>query len=480
MTQKQGRKYIDIALITALFVLAIAFRSYKITSPLIEYHSWRQADTAAVARNFARTGFDLLHPRYDDVSPLQTGRDNPEGYRMVEFPAFNALVAVFYKVAPAIDVAIWGRIVNTFFSLFIIFAMYELLKRESGRLAAVSAGVIFAVFPFFVFYTRAVLPEVMAIACIFGALYVLSRKQGNLHIVIAISLYALGILVKPTVIFFGLPIWYMLVQNTQFDFKRYALATLCVAAGFIPFFLWRVHIAQFPEGIPASAWLFTHVSVGGELQNVFFRPAFFRWILHERLNILILGSFGLVYFICGLVSKTKSFLSTTLLVSAVMYLLTFQGGNVQHEYYQIIILPVVAMFTGLGIAFIYKYSDHWGHSVGSIIIIVFCLVFGWFVSWDKVRHYYYSLSDIPQFATVVKTFVSPHDTIVVDTGGDTTALYAFDRKGSPAIYSDTFEMRNKGYDYLFTYNHETADNLQKADPELRRVFENSKFVLFKL
>ena len=66
-------------LILALIVIgAFLIRQYRINIPLGDWHSWRQADTAAVSRNFVKEGFDFLHPRYDDMAPITQSRPNPE------------------------------------------------------------------------------------------------------------------------------------------------------------------------------------------------------------------------------------------------------------------------------------------------------------------------------------------------------------------------------------------------------------------
>jgi len=72
-------------------VLGGILRLYQINNPIADWHSWRQADTAAVARNYLRFGMDLLRPKYDDLSNIQSGKDNPLGLRMVEFPIYQAL-----------------------------------------------------------------------------------------------------------------------------------------------------------------------------------------------------------------------------------------------------------------------------------------------------------------------------------------------------------------------------------------------------
>src|SRR3989344_276658 len=79
-------------LILLIIVAGFAVRLYRIDNPVADWHSWRQADTAAVTRNFYRFGFTPLTPRYDDLSNIQTGKDNPHGYRFVEFPIYNSVV----------------------------------------------------------------------------------------------------------------------------------------------------------------------------------------------------------------------------------------------------------------------------------------------------------------------------------------------------------------------------------------------------
>ena len=97
-------------------LVAIILRCYKITAPLSDAYSWRQADTVSVARNFVRNGFDLLHPHYDDLSSIQSGLDNSKGLRFVEMPIYNALFGLTYKILPNIPIEVWGRITTLIFS----------------------------------------------------------------------------------------------------------------------------------------------------------------------------------------------------------------------------------------------------------------------------------------------------------------------------------------------------------------------------
>src|SRR3989338_11713525 len=114
----------DLLILLVITIIAIVFRLYKIDTPLADLHSWRQADTAAVARNFARDRFDLLHPRYDDLSGRESGQENPQGYRMVEFPFYNAIFALIYKLSPVLPIEVYGRLTSVIFSLLIIAVIY--------------------------------------------------------------------------------------------------------------------------------------------------------------------------------------------------------------------------------------------------------------------------------------------------------------------------------------------------------------------
>src|SRR5258706_12367193 len=87
-------------------------RSYRITGPIADWHSWRQADTAAVARNFLQFGIDPLHPRYDDLSNIQSGKDNPQGWRMVEFPLYQTIGAFLAHTFDHVSLEVWFRIVT--------------------------------------------------------------------------------------------------------------------------------------------------------------------------------------------------------------------------------------------------------------------------------------------------------------------------------------------------------------------------------
>ena len=478
-------KKLDFILLTLILTIALLFRLYKINIPLADLHSWRQADTAAVARNYVKNGIDLFHPKYDDLSNVQSGIINPQGYRMVEFPIYNAIIAFLYKSFPIFSLEIWGRLTTIIFSLIIISIIYFLLLKESGRISAVFGSLTYAVFPFFVFFSRVVLPETSALSfsmlSIFFFYLNVEYKQKGLKSMIyylASSIFfACALLIKPTVLFYLFPIVvlfyrkYKLNLIKKLDFYLYFIITL------IPLFYWRMYIKNFPEGIPYSDWLFTSVNTAQGLKSILFRPSFFRWIFFERINNLILGGYLTLFFVLGIITKQKKYLLFSFVFSALAYIFVFQGGNLQHEYYQTLILPVFAMMTGLGISFVFEHKKDFISPFFVSILVFFIFIFSFYFSYFKVADYYLYSQELVQEANIINSLTEPEDKIVTDRTGDTTLLYLSDRRGAPSIFRDPIDLKKLGYKYLIT-SSEGQINMMKAYFEI--VFENEKFTLFRL
>ncbi|OGK25839.1 hypothetical protein A3A46_00300 [Candidatus Roizmanbacteria bacterium RIFCSPLOWO2_01_FULL_37_13] len=483
--KKQNFQLYDVLLLSFILLLTLVFRLYRINTPLADLHSWRQADTAAVARNFVRNGIDLLHPRYDDLSGRESGKENPQGYRMVEFPLYNGIFSTTYKLFPFMPVEVHGRLTTVLSSLIIIGIIYYLVFKENGRLPAVIASLTYAIFPFFVFFSRVVLPETTALAFTLTSilfLYLSNEKKiaptkETVFFIISFVSFTFAILIKPTVIFYSVVLFYLLFQKYNFNFFKKINFYIYFAAAFLPFVLWRLYIRNFPEGVPVSDWLITSVNTYEGLKSIFFRPAFFRWIFFERINNIIFGGYLTIFFLLGLLRKNKKIFFHTFLLANLLYLFTFQGGNVQHEYYQILILPTLAIFTGLGIQFLLTIKKDLLPPLILYLIIALIFIFSFYFSFYRVRDYYNYPQDLAQIAKIIKTLSRNDDKIVTDTTGDSTLLYLSDRKGAPSLYKDPPTLQKLGYNYMIIFNKDYAEELKK---DFSTVFENDKFLMFKL
>ena len=484
--KKDNFKKTDLFILSFILITAFIFRLYKINIPLADLHSWRQADTAAVARNFVNKGFDLLHPLYDDLSNVQSGLDNPQGYRMVEFPIYNIIFAYLYKLWPIFSLEVWGRLVSMFFSLIIIAVIYYLTLKEVNRLAAFFASIIYAVFPFFVFFSRVILPETTALGFAFLSiffLYLFSQKTNHyslitIHYFLSLIFLSISLLIKPTVIFYGITLLYLFYLKFKKKTLKNPFFYFYFFIAFLPLLLWRLYIKNCPQGIPVSEWLITSVNTASGLQKIFFRPAFFRWIFFERINNLIFGGCLTVFFILGVFLKQKKFLLFNILIAAFVYLFVFQGGNVQHEYYQTLILPALAIFSGIGASYLLKNPKQFLQPAISSLFIVFIFAFSWFFSFYQVRDYYSYSTDLVQMAKIISSLTDKEDKVVTDRQGDTTLLYLAERRGAPAIYKNPGELKKLGYKYLVTNNSQMIDKMKTSFYPL--IFSNDKFSIFSL
>lgn len=476
----------DIIILTLIIFIALVFRLYKINIPLADFHSWRQADTAAVARNFIKYDFDLLKPRFDDLSSIASGLENPQGYRMVEFPLYNAIFASLYKYFPFVALEVYGRLTTIVFSLIIILVIYFLLLKESGRLAAVIGSFVYSTFPFFVFFSRVILPDTMALSMTFLSILFLylfvpkKRKIKNIvFYILSVFFFALGLLIKPTVIFFYLVIFYLFVKKYNSQVLKKASFYLFFFISAAPFLWWRYYISSYPEGIPAVDTLITLVNTYQGKQNIFFRPAFFRWVFFERINNIILGGYLAVFFVLGILAKAKNQFLFSILLSSILYLFVFQGGNVQHEYYQILILPALAIFVGLGVNHLYTNHKQLRSPVFISLITFSIFLFSFFFSFYRVRDYYNYSNDLLSIAKIIKDLTGEKDKIITDTTGDTTLLYLAQRRGAPATYRSLPELKSFGYDYFVTLNREVVEKIKKEE-KFELIFESDKVSIFKL
>ncbi|GIW63036.1 MAG: hypothetical protein KatS3mg090_0862 [Patescibacteria group bacterium] len=471
-------------IVFSILVLGVIARLYNITAPLADYHSWRQVDTASTAKIFVEEGFNLMLPRYHDLSNVQSGQDNPEGYRMVEFPLYNAIFAFLYQQFNYFSIEFYGRLVSIIAYLVSGLIIYYLLSSELNYPSAIVGLTSFSFMPFMVFFTRVVLPEPTAMA--FGLIaiffsYRLYKAETKLKALIFYSLsllfFASSILIKPTAIFYGIIMLY-------YFFKRYDIFVftrpqfyLYYILSIIPFVLWRIHIAKYPEGIPASNWLITQVQTTSGVQTIFFRPSFFYWVFFKRITNLILGGLLVFYLIYGVI-KNKNWLFRTFFISMLAYLFVFQGGNVQHEYYQILIFPAISIAISAGF---YSFSKELKNNGLSVFVFILLFISSVYFSFVDVKGYYRIPPDLISYSRIIDIITQPNSLIVTDRNGDTTLLYLSNRKGSPVLIEDLEKLKKYNYKYIvLTDQNKKNELLQKYPDNLKEVFKSDELTILEV
>lgn len=469
------------SILIAILFLGFLVRLYRFDFPIADWHSWRQADTSAVSRNFVTSGFDLLHPKFDDLSNVPSGIDNPNGYRMVEFPIYNLFQASFFKFIGVFTLEEWGRLVTIFASLLSSIFIFLIIKERFGLTAGYLSAFFFLFIPFNIYYSRVILPDPSMVMATLGAVYFFQKWISknkitvlNINFLLSLLFLTSAFLLRPYAIFFILPIIYLAFEKFGKNiFKIWQLWILAVLS-VIPIVLWRIFILNYPEGIPASTWLFNG-------NNIRFRPSFFYWIFVNRIISLILGIFGLPIFLIGLLKYQKRkdlFYALSFIFSSLFYVVVLATGNVQHDYYQILIIPSIAIVLGIGSSFLLSNVNNSRKHIYYFIFII-CTTLSFFVGWNYVKDYFNINNKSIIIAGVAVDKLMPKSAkVIANYNGDTSFLYQTKRKGWASFEKPLNEMIEMGASYLILVNP-TKEDLQ-IGKTYNIVKATNEYVIFNL
>lgn len=464
-----------------IILLGFLVRLYRFDGPVADWHSWRQADTSSVSRDFVNKGINFLHPTYDDLSNVPSGVfDNPNGYRFVEFPIYNALQALPAKFIGILTLEEWGRLVSIFASLVSSFLIFLLIKKRFGNLAGFFASFFFLFIPFNIYYSRTILPDPLMISFTLGAIYFFEKwieepdkKNQLIHLLISFFLILTAFLIKPYALFFVFPIVFLAFEKygkKAFKIKKlWAYAILSV----IPLLLWRQWILQYPAGIPQSAWLLNG-------NGIRFRPSFFYWIFYERIAKLILGFFGIPILLAPILNKfdRKEYLYVgSFVLSCALYVSILATGNVQHDYYQILIVPTISILLGIGASVLLNSKKLNKYLSFTILLVLIILSFA--VSGNFIKDFFNINDRAIVSAGIAVDKLTPKDAkVIANYNGDTSFLYQTKRKGWPSFEKPVPQLIKMGADYLILVNPSHADlEIGKT----YKIIDNTKeYVIFDL
>jgi hypothetical protein len=463
----------DLFLVLIIATLALVLRTNKLGSPVADWHSWRQADTSAVSRNFSKAEtINWLYPTYDDLSSIASGKPNSKGLRMVEFPLYNAASFVLKNLWPEFSIEQAGRFTSVLASVLSAVFIFLLCREFISRRVAIFAAIAFAVLPYNIFYGRVILPDPSMVATAlgglwFGAKFVTTQKKR--FFLLSLIFGAASLLVKPYAIFILAPIAYFWVAGFGFNFRKILILGLWGIIILAPFLLWRTWISQFPEGIPASDWL-----LNGD--GIRFKGAFWYWLFADRIGRLMLGYWGLALVVMGIIRNQVGkyrFFPILFFSSSILYLMVFATGNVRHDYYQILLTPALAIFVGMGM-------DHlWGINIKARIIALICLIFSISFGWYFVRDFFnINHPEIVEAGQVFEKMTKDKAAkalVIAPYDGDTAFLYQTNHKGWPIMEGSIDEMIKRGAAYYVSvrFDDETKKILARSETVESRLLRPS-------
>jgi hypothetical protein len=416
--------------IVCLFLVGLSIlpRLYRIDNPVADWHSWRQADTAAVTRNFIKEGLTPLYPKFDSFFVLnETGQPNPNRYFFAEFPLYNLITYPLYRWFGAQE--IYARLVSVFFSSLTAAMLYLLVRRFSSERVAVLSGLFFAILPFSIYYGRVILPDPLHLFLSVSALYLVTlwTEKEDWGWGIAAGLITSGaLLTKPYALVLALPVGYLVWRRWGLGLLKRPATYGFLAIALAPFLAWRWHINQHPEGMFGTSWLFNQ-------GNIRFTGAFFRWLIFERMNRLIFATGGFVLFWLGIIQgrkHTEGWFYFWWLVGIASYMVVIAKGNVTHDYYQIPLIPIGAIFMAKGFEFLSMYGKGlWSRLINFGLAIGFTammLAFGWY----EIRGFFnINHPEIVEAGQAVDRLTPPDAKVIAPYQSDSAFLYQTNRYG---------------------------------------------------
>jgi len=317
-------------------VAAVAHKLPGLDRPLTDHHAWRQADTAAMARNFHAGGMDLGRPAVD------WGGAGPN-YCETEFPLYSYAAAAIYKVVGVREVV--GRVLSLLAYGAQLALVWALGRRYLGPWGALAALGLFACSPIAGFMGRAYMPEAWVLAAALASAYLfLCWRDGGGPAWLLGAGVALGLAAAMKLTAFHLLPWFFVLA---LRYRRRAFASwapwLALALAALPSILWYTHAHEiyretgrtFGIWVAGDKWATASTLLDG---------GFYVKMLRENLGANVLTFSGLALALVGIVpllaGKTPGrFELGTWLAAAALYLLVLARGAYDHDYYS---LPVVA------------------------------------------------------------------------------------------------------------------------------------------
>ena len=462
----------DLLLILFLIIIALTVRLYKINTPLADWHSWRQADTSSVTRNYVRHGINLLYPTYDDLSNVASGKDNPKGLRFVEFPLYNMYSVIIDKLFPGYNVEFSGRLASILASIGSMIFLFLITRKYLDRKTAFLTALYFAVLPYNIYYSRIILPEPFMVFLTLGFIYltltwlsalkktkyslltIKAKIKLVLQIILSLVFSISAILVKPYALFLFLPLFYLWIRYRGFTIKTILLFIIFTAISLSPFIWWRWWMNHYPEGIPANLWL-----LNGD--GIRFKGAFFFWLFADRLVRLILGYWGIVLLVLGLITsrKKEGLLFDLWGVAVLLYLIVFATGNVRHDYYQIILIPIVVIYLAKGSVYLLDLGSTVMQKIKFMLILAVIFIFTEMFGWYHIRDYYnINHPEIVEAGLRVEKLTKDNALVIAPYNGDTAFLYQTRRAGWPVVQDSVEKLIGKGADYYVSVNFDDLTN----------------------
>lgn len=415
---------------TLAVVISLGFMARMLTfhMPLLDHHSWRQADGAMIARNFYRTGIAPLHPQSDARGA------QPDGYVATGLELHAVVFAAVARVAgfaPQI-----GRAVSALCFPFSALLLWGFVRTRYGEWHGVLALIVYALgLPLVLFAERAVWNEpfllLFSLAALRAGQLYLARKHAAALIALIAAVAAIGA-VKPQWLIVLAPVaaLWMEAEGGRGLFRLALLAVVAAALVSAGAMLWHMRtVAALPHALDFGA--------ADKLFSVDDMNGHYVYVVLRRLFRDILGPVGLVAWLTGIVVSVRRgrLVEAAAFAGFIAYLIIVSRGNRAHDYYLLAVVPGALISIPEGIVAIARALAR--AAAGRMVLraqpVAFVLVwtmalfcFGRSISF----HSWYEVdSDKEYFCSALPPMLRPGELVVFANYNSPDLLYCLDHRG---------------------------------------------------
>jgi len=449
-----------------IVVAALVVRLVGIDQPFIDPWSWRQSDVAAIARNYFENGFHFTRPQIDWAG-------NERGFVGTEFPILPFVAAIFYK---SFGVEEWvGRVQGVLFFVLALPFFFGLVRRIFGAVVAGWATFFYAFAPLSIVASRAFMPDVPSLSLAIIGMYFFLRwieEERFRWLILSAVLISLALLIKVPMAVVGAPLFYLAVAAV-YDRRKSSDAE--DGGHRPPLQRWEIWFFAAVVLVPSAVWywhayriaerFYPHHFFGAGGFQIMTLAWYWGIVRQTAFSSLTLVLFALAIFGALIGPRGKFVRLFHWWFAAMLLFVFFVGYGNRHQWYQLPLVPIAAVFAGCACAWFAARTQFSRKllALGSVLLIASFATSLYFCVQPFYRPAAASLRNL---GLELNEATTSNALIIAATDGDPTVFYYAHRKGwhflgdgvydgnpldSAQIIANLEKLRSRGATHLVFY-----------------------------
>ncbi len=429
-----------ILILILMFGLVVRMKNLNVLP--VDAHPMRQTDTECVAYFLYKGKTSFWYPKSCLIRPVA----NTEGYFFLEMPFYQWLISNSYKFFGYYPFV--ARLVNMFLYLFGSVALFGLMSKWWNKKMGFFAVLIYSFVPGSIFFVgHAIHPDALAVSFIWVSLYFgwKYRESGKyLYLILAGLFLGISVASRPFgLICLPLLFYFMWLKKSK---KSDYVVLFLLSIGFYSFWWWRKDRLEID-----MSWEYWILAGREKLfQLEYIKRLVWKNIIGETMGKVVSG-LALIGFLVGLIRKDKKIIPLLgWFGGVIIYWLVAPDGNLTHQYYANVYIPLVVILATIGLNFFLEKSKI------LIVLLVPLLIY------NGIRTSSYHFDDRGKIAEVViakeiEKLIPEDKKIIYLAKDDSIPLSLSHRQGwilgewptDVAVHIWAFmEMRHYGFDFI--------------------------------